>query len=105
MGRRQKVCYTSIFLRFTHSTVRLCIVSSIISFLPFKGCTKQKWGIFLKCNDMNQLTRVLGLILVTFAETPVSLTIAINVVGNIIHFQKKLATKEHNGSYGNHQYL
>ena len=105
MGRRQKVCYTSIFRRFTHSTVRLCIVNSTISFLSFKGCTKQKWGIFLKCNDMNQLTRVLGLILVTFAETPVSLIIAINVVGNIIHFQKKLATKEHNGSYGNHQYL
>ena len=54
---------------------------------------------------MNQLTRVLGLILVTVAETPVSLTIAINVVGNIIHFQKKPATKEHNGSYRNPQYL
>ena len=104
MGRRQKVCYTSIFLRFTHSTVRLCIVSSIISFLPFKGCTKQKWGIFLKCNDMNQLTRVLGLILVTVAETPVSLTIAINVLGNFL-FQKKTTTKEHNGSYRNPQYL
>ena len=61
-------------------------------------------GYFFNCNDMNQLTRVLGLILVTVAETPVSLTIAINVLGNFL-FQKKPATKEHNGSYRNPQYL
>ena len=53
---------------------------------------------------MNQLTRVLGLILVTVAETLVSLTIAINVLGNFL-FQKKTTTKEHNGSYRNPQYL
>ena len=91
MGRRQKLYYTSIALRLTHSTVRLCIVNSTIFFL-LRVVTSRNGVFFFMCNDMNQLTRVLRLVLVTFAETPVSLTIAINVLGNFL-FQKNQQPK------------